>query len=404
MSTVTSITSKAALAVLLVASPAALGAQVTSTQDTARTPWPNRGPTTFPGRARTDTASDTSRATTTYPAPTTTASAVADSAFIYNAVKGNALEVQMGEVADDRADDSAVEDFAERMVSEHGSMGRQWATLASGQRIPVDAGITPGQKLVVDRLSGLSGRAFDSTYMSYMIRMHERDLETYQRQATSARNSDVRRLASTGVNAIQQHLTLARQVGARVGGGGVATADPDTGRRGRNDRNDRDERSRDRDDRAALRGEDRAFVMEVLSDHLMEIRLAERARRDGRSAETRRFAERLLDDFEDYQERWEDLAERHDLKVPKGLGQRHQEKVDRLEKASKQNFDRVYASIVAENLGSIVPYFQKEGNAVRVAAVRRLVDDQLPVIRQHLNRARQLEGQASAQAERDDRK
>jgi putative membrane protein len=143
--------------------------------------------------------------------------------------------------------------------------------------------------------------------------------------------------------------------------------------------------------------------MEVLSDHLMQIRLAERARKDARSAETRRFAERLLEDFSRYQDRWEKLADRYDLKAPKGLGKLHEQKVQRLEKASKGNFDRTYAAIVAENLGSIVPYFQKEGNAVRVASVRRLVDDELPVIREHLNRARQLENQASARADRDDR-
>lgn len=58
---------------------------------------------------------------------------------------------------------------------------------------------------------------------------------------------------------------------------------------------------------------------------------------------------------------------------------------------------------MAENLASVVPYFLKEGQAVRSAAVRRLVDDELSVIREHLARARRLQEQASTRAGASDR-
>lgn len=148
-----------------------------------------------------------------------------------------------------------------------------------------------------------------------------------------------------------------------------------------------------------LRGEDREFVQEVLQDHLMHVKLADRAQKDARRDETRRLAERMEKDFTSWGQRWRELADRYGLKPATHLGDDHQKKVDRLEKASKQNFDRTYATIVAEHLESVVPYFQKEGRDVQVDAVRRLVNDELPVIRENLTQARRLEGQASAQAE-----
>jgi hypothetical protein len=47
----------------------------------------------------------------------------------------------------------------------------------------------------------------------------------------------------------------------------------------------------------------------------------------------------------------------------------------------------------------VVPYFEKEGHAVQSDAVRRLVKDELPVIREDLNQARRLEGQSQANAQ-----
>jgi uncharacterized protein (DUF305 family) len=266
-----------------------------------------------------------------------------------------------------------------------------------------------------------------------MIRQHEQDLAFFQRMARWARTSEVRQLASSGVPTLQEHLALARQVGSRVGVSTTAgrtgvtvpapTPSSDTGRRtagvpapastpsgdtGRRTtagratgdvRNDRD----DRNDGGRLRAEDRAFVQNVLQDHLMHIRLAERAQREARSNQTRRLAERIEMAFEDWQERWEDLADRYDVKAPSHLGRLHGQKVERLERASRANVDRTYVSIVAEHLASVVPYFEKEGQEVRSAAVRRLVDDELPLIRDALTRAQRLDRQASTRAEESDR-
>ena len=391
-----------ALAAMLATAPGAL-AQVTYSRDSAVSPWPN---------AQRDTALATGT----------------DTAYIRQAIRGNFAEAGLGRLAGSRAADSDVKAFAERMISEHNSMNEQWAELAQDNDMRFGVEYSPAARQSAERLDHLSGSEFDQAYMAEMIRLHEQDLAAFQGMARSARSPEVRQLASSGVSTIQAHLALARQVGSRVGisttagrAGGVTVPDtarrptlPDTGRRvtvpdtarsdtgrrtvaGRATRDVRDDRG-DRGDRGKLRAEDRAFVQNVLQDHLMHIRLAERAKREARSGEIRRLAERMEDDFEDWQEHWEDLADRYDVKAPSHLGRLHGQKVERLERASKGNVDRTYAAIVAEHLESVVPYFQKEGQAVRSAAVRRLVDDELPMIREHLARARRLQEQAKASA------
>jgi putative membrane protein len=356
-----------ALAALLAAAPGAL-AQVTPSQDTARSPWPTA--TRLPSWG--DTTS-------------------ADSASIRQALRGNSTEVALGRLAESRAEDSTVKGFAERMVSDHNSMNAQWAEVARNHEMKLGVDFGPAGQQAIARLEDLSGTAFDQAYMTEMIREHEQDLAGFQRMATSARSPEVRQLASSGTAIIRQHLSLAQQVGSRVGVsttagrvGGVTPAPTPAPAPAGNERENRNEGG-------TLRAEDRAFVQEVLQDHLMHIQLAQRAQREARSDETRRLAERVGKEFSDWEKRWQDVADRYDVKAPSHLGPMHQQKVEKLEKASKQNFDRTYAGILAEHLGSVVSYFQKEGQAVRPDAVGRLVDDELPVIRELQTRAQQLE-------------
>ena len=378
-----------ALAAVLVAAPGAL-AQVTSSPDTAKSPWPtvNRTPTF---------GDDVS----------------ADSSFVRQAMRGNYIEVALGRLAESRAEDDGVESFAERMISDHNSMNEEWTALANDNDMKVFPEFGPAGQQTIDRLEDLDGDEFDQAYMAEMIRQHEQDLATFGRMRQSARSSEVRQLASTGESAIRQHLALAQQVGSGVGvattagrAGGVPAPAPVPSNEDRTGRTSDGATGDERDDRnngSALRSEDRAFVQNVLQDHLMHIKLAQRAQREATSDETRRLAERMEKDFTEWQGQWEDLAARYEVKAPTHLGNLHGKKVDKLEGASKGSFDQTYASIVADHLASVVPYFEKEGQEVGVAAARRLVDDELPMIRENLSRAKQLEGKANEKERNSDR-
>jgi predicted outer membrane protein len=214
----------------------------------------------------------------------------------------------------------------------------------------------------------------------------------FQRLARSGGSAEVRQLASSGVPTLREHFALARQVGSRVGVSTTAERVPAPA-----------PSDDDREDREKLRGEDRAFVQNVLQDHLMHIQLAEKAQREASGDETRRLAEHMGDEFNQWQKGWEDLALRYEVKPPSHLGPLHRQKVERLDGASPGTVDRTYTEIVADHLESVVPYFEKEGQAVQAAPVRRLVNEELPVIRQIVAGVRGLQEQIREQAEASDR-
>ncbi len=326
-----------------------------------------------------------------------TTSAVVDSASIRQAVRGNYLEVALGRLAESRAEDASVKEFARRMISDHNSMNQQWTSLANKNGMAVLLDFGPEGKQTIDRFEDLSGTRFDQAYMAEMMRDHEESLFMFQRLARSAGSAEVRQLASAGLPTIEEHLALARQVGSRVGvsstagrAGGVPPAPTPSD-------SDRTRRRIEPDDRGTLSEVDRAFVQNVLQDHLMHVQLAELARREAKRDETRRLAENMENEFEGWQQRWADIAQRYQVKPPKHLGPDHQKKVERLQDASKGRVDRTYTEIVAEHLESVVPYFEKEGQAVRSAAVRGLVNEELPVIRQIVAGVRGIQGDTKRQ-------
>jgi predicted outer membrane protein len=206
------------------------------------------------------------------------------------------------------------------------------------------------------------------------------------------------------------HLTSAQQVGSRVGvsstagrASGVPTPVPvpssdDRARRTTTDDRSNAENSDNSNDneRPALGGADRAFVDNVLSDHLMHIRLAKRAERESERDAISGLAERIDKDFTKWSERWEKFADRQDAEVNSHLTRHNREKLQRLEKASDRNeFDRAYADIVADHLEVMAQDFRDTREKTQTPEIRRLIDDELPVIRDLLTRARQVDAKES---------
>jgi predicted outer membrane protein len=78
------------------------------------------------------------------------------------------------------------------------------------------------------------------------------------------------------------------------------------------------------------------------------------------------------------------------------LTRHNREKLGRLDKASDRNeFDRAYADVVADHLELMAQDFRDTRQKTQTPELRRLIDDELPVIRDLLTRARQVDAKES---------
>jgi putative membrane protein len=303
--------------------------------------------------------------------------------FIREAGSSNLMEIRLGQLAQSRASNSAVKQFGQRMVTDHTNMQQQLTSLATTGGVSFTPAVDSDHERQINRVERFTGADFDRAYMRLMIQAHQDDLEQFRTQAQSARSTQVRNLASTTVPLLQQHASLAAQVGAQVG---ADTTDIATGpnRPGRGDRNVR---------------ADAEFIRDVGADNTMQVELAKVAKDRARNRAVRQFAEREERDHNRLQDRWENMASQNGMKLKRGMGPRHREKVERLKDARDGNFDRIYMTIMIQQHQDEVSYWQKEGRASRSNEVRNLVNRDLPTMQQHLAEAKRIGRQVGVNPE-----
>jgi putative membrane protein len=338
--------------------------------------------------------------------PTARADVAADSVLIAQAILANQQEMRLGTLAQQKAASPAVKQFGQRMVTDHTTMGKQWSALAAQNGLPLKPSPDPTQTEQTTQLQSLSGAEFDRVYMTAMIQMHQRMASDLQNEASSAHSAEVRQISANGLPIVQQHLTLATQVGSLVGAGtNVAVVSTSPGVPGTTQTTTQPgqvvtqpgQAAPERANRASadLKA-DRDFVQEVAADNLLELRLADLAQRKARDPAVKQFAQQMQGAFTQAQNRWTGMSARNGMTVKPSMGRMHQQKVDRVQKASGGNFDRVYMQTVIQHLESIVPYFQNEGRSANSPQVRRLVGSELPSLRQSLALAKRTGARVKA--------
>ena len=65
---------------------------------------------------------------------------------------------------------------------------------------------------VTAQFKGLSGRALDLTFVNLMVQDHEKAVATFQQQARSAEDSNVRQYASNFLPTLESHLKRAQEL------------------------------------------------------------------------------------------------------------------------------------------------------------------------------------------------
>jgi putative membrane protein len=132
--------------------------------------------------------------------------------FMANAARGGMLEVQLGNLAAQKASSNDVKQFGERMATDHSQLGQRLQQLASNLGVSLPQDLKPEQQNVASRLEKLSGKAFDREYMKEMVSDHTKDISEFERAASQATNADIKQFASEALPTLRDHLKMAREI------------------------------------------------------------------------------------------------------------------------------------------------------------------------------------------------
>jgi putative membrane protein len=149
-----------------------------------------------------------------------------DQHFMKGAAEGNMAEVQLGQLASQRANSDTVKQFGKRMADDHQKAADELKQLASQKGVAVPTSLDRGHQRLYDRLSKLNGAAFDRAYMKEMVKDHDRDVKAFQKEADSGKDPDLKAWAAKTLPTLKEHQQQAKQVYASVQGKSSPAASP----------------------------------------------------------------------------------------------------------------------------------------------------------------------------------
>jgi putative membrane protein len=140
-----------------------------------------------------------------------------DHKFAMDAAQGGLMEVDLGQLATQKAASQAVKDFGQRMVTDHSKANQQLMQIAAQKGMSLPKALAADMKQEREKLAATSGAEFDRMYMSHMVKDHVKDVKEFEKQAKKGNDPALKSFAQETLPVLRQHLELARSVAAQVG-------------------------------------------------------------------------------------------------------------------------------------------------------------------------------------------
>jgi predicted outer membrane protein len=278
------------------------------------------------------------------------------SAFLSTLYRDGLLEIQLSQLALQKAVNNNVKQFAQRMIDDHSQANTRIAALAQQKGLTLPTALTAEQQATVDELARFSGVDFDKTYMDKNVVNHVKDVRQAAKQAEQGRDSDVRSFALQTVPVLALHLTTALLL--------------------------------DRDIQPSL-------PYRIYQDGKAEIQLAQLALMQGSNAQVKGFAQQMITDHTAANAQIRQLAQQRGIALPTEASPLQLRDLVRLMGRSGGEFDKLYMDINVQNHETDVTEATQQSQNATDPDIKALAQLALPVLTTHLTRAKEIQQQLS---------
>jgi putative membrane protein len=181
------------------------------------------------GPGRSDVSRDDNQSGTIGTAGDTNNVSRGDEDFVKEMLADGKAEVELGNMAKDRAMSAEVKQFGERMVRDHSKAGDELKQIAAQYSITEPAQMDDKHHELMDKLSKVRGMDFDREYMNAMVDGHQDVINQLQKHASEDRFGDdkgtvkpepsnkpseasVNQWAAKALPTVREHLDQAKQI------------------------------------------------------------------------------------------------------------------------------------------------------------------------------------------------
>jgi putative membrane protein len=148
--------------------------------------------------------------------PSPEGSNTADKLFVRQAALGGQAEVELSKLAQKRATDPSVREFADRMVEVHSKSNQQLLKLGRGMQPDLPKDLDAEHQAVRNELNKAQGQTFDLAYISAQIQDHQRTANLLQWHLGAGQNEALRKYSMQTLPEVMAHLEHAKEAHAML--------------------------------------------------------------------------------------------------------------------------------------------------------------------------------------------
>jgi putative membrane protein len=138
------------------------------------------------------------------------ASAKAEKTFLNDAIQDNLAEISVGQLAQKNGASDAVRAYGQTLVQDHSAANEEAMSLAKSMGVTPPTEPKPEAKQEYDKLSKLSGEAFDREFAKHMVSDHQKAIKEFEDQ--SGGTDEVAAFAKKTLPTLQKHLKTAQSL------------------------------------------------------------------------------------------------------------------------------------------------------------------------------------------------
>jgi putative membrane protein len=116
------------------------------------------------------------------------------------------LEVQLGELAKNKATRQDVKEFGGMMATDHGQANEELKALARAKGVTLDDKLDTKHSAMLDKLSRIDPEKFDDAYIEDMIADHKKDSADFEETARSTKDAELKAFTVKTGGLINTHL------------------------------------------------------------------------------------------------------------------------------------------------------------------------------------------------------
>ena len=137
----------------------------------------------------------------------------AEQRFISQVGAQSLFEIQVSELAAEKARDPALRSYAALVAADHKGAAEELRRLAAGHGVSLPETLLPQDQKTLSALRNASGTAFDKQYLQTVgVNEHEKTIATFEKASADAQNPAVKDYVQSTLPTLKSHLDAARKL------------------------------------------------------------------------------------------------------------------------------------------------------------------------------------------------